>query len=732
MAGVSQTAPSAPRSRFVRHLVIGLAAGIFVGLFLGERAAVFSSVADGFVKLLQMAVLPYVTVSIIHSIGSFQVEHLRRLGLRSALVLMALWSLALGCAFLLPLTFPRVESARFFSTTLVERAPPIDLVDLYIPANPFFALANNIVPAVVVFSIVLGVALIGVPRRQVLLDPLATAADALARATRFVVRLTPFGVFAIAATTAGTLRLDQAERLQLYFLGYGGLALLLALWLLPALVSVMTPIPMRAIFAGTRDAVITAAVAGDLFIVLPVLITECKELLAQHTPIGDQEQGLPDVIVPVSYNFPHSGKLLSVSFVLFAGWFADASVHPSQYLRLALTSVVTLFGSVNVAMPFLLDSVRVPVDTFQLFVATSVINSRFGTLVAAMHTVAMALLGTCAATGVIRWRPMLLVRYAIISLAATASVVGGVRLVGETLAPPAAMQDVLAAMSIDRRAEAVTVTSPLVVPAAAETPTVGSRLRVITERRSLRVCYLTDALPYAYANARGDLVGYDVAALHRLALELGVRLEFREIGRDQIVDSARVTSLLGSGSCDLLTGGLVVTTARARAIQFSSSYLDETMGFMVHDPDRAKFESWDSIRRLGPITIAGPNVPYYQAKLADRLPEAKLVPVNSMADMFAITGVDALAMPAERVSAWTMRHPEYAAVVQLQDPVHIPLAFGLPLGEAELSSFINAWIELKRRDGTFDELYKYWILGQNTVATPPRWSIIRDVLHWVD
>ena len=731
MAGVSQAAPPAPRSRFVRQLIVGLAAGIFVGLFLGERARVFSSIADGFVKLLQMAVLPYVTVSIIHSIGSFQVEHLRRLGLRSAMVLVTLWILALGCAFLLPLTFPHVESARFFSTTLVERAPPLDLVDLYIPANPFFALANNIVPAVVVFSIVLGVALIGVPRRQVLLDPLGTAADALARATRFVVRLTPFGVFAIAATTAGTLRVDQAERLQLYFLGYGGLALLLALWLLPALVSVLTPIPMRAIFAGTRDAVITAAVAGDLFIVLPVLITACKELLAQHTPINEQEQALPDVIVPVSYNFPHSGKLLSVSFVLFAGWFADASVRPDQYLRLAVTSVVTLFGSMNVAMPFLLDAVRVPVDTFQLFVATSVINSRFGTLVAAMHTIAMALLGTCAAAGVIRWRPRLLLRYCVVSGVAAVVVVGSVRLIGETLSPPAAMQDVLAAMTIDQRAETVMVASPPIVATGAEQPGTGSRLRMITARRSLRVCYPNDALPYAYPNARGELVGYDIAALNRLAIELGVRLELRQIDRRQMLDGG-VIVLLKDGSCDLLAGGLVITTARAALIQFSSSYLDETMGFMVHDPERAKFESWDRIRSLGRIAIASPNVPYYAATLAERLPEAKLVPVDNMADMFGMTGVDALAMPAERGSAWTMRHPEYTAVVPLPDPVHIPLAFGLPLGEAELSSFVNAWIELKRRDGTFDELYKYWILGQNPVATPPRWSIIRDVLHWVD
>ena len=72
----------------------------------------------------------------------------------------------------------------------------------------------------------------------------------------------------------------------------------------------------------------------------------------------------------------------------------------SDYPRLALTGLVTFFGSLNVAVPFLLDLFRIPADTFQLFLATGVVNSRFGTLVAAMHTVAVALLGTCAMTGV--------------------------------------------------------------------------------------------------------------------------------------------------------------------------------------------------------------------------------------------------------------------------------------------------------------------------------------------
>ena len=76
----------------------------------------------------------------------------------------------------------------------------------------------------------------------------------------------------------------------------------------------------------SQNALITAFVAGDLFIVLPALIDASQRLLGRLAP-GDEAPGrLTDVIVPASFNFPHTGKLLSLSFVLFAGWFADTPV----------------------------------------------------------------------------------------------------------------------------------------------------------------------------------------------------------------------------------------------------------------------------------------------------------------------------------------------------------------------------------------------------------------------
>ena len=125
--------------------------------------------------------------------------------------------------------------------------------------------------------------------------------------------------------------------------------------------------------------------------------------------------------MPASFNFPHTGKLLSLSFVLFAGWFADARVPFSDYPRLAGTGLLVMFGNVNAAIPFLLDLLRIPADTFRLFVTSAIVNARFGTLLAAVHTLAIAVLGTCAVTGTLAFNGRKLLRFAIITTLLTAA-----------------------------------------------------------------------------------------------------------------------------------------------------------------------------------------------------------------------------------------------------------------------------------------------------------------------
>ena len=722
MAVPAAPPPKAPRSLSAK-VAIGLIAGIAVGLFLGERASPLQVVADVYIKLLQMMVLPYVTVSIIGGLGALNAAQAKTLGRRVGIALLLLWALALMAVLMFPLMFPSNENAAFFSTTLLDERESFDFLDLYVPSNPFNALANNIVPAVVLFSIFVGIGLIAVPEKARLLEVLHVAATAVSRAIHWVVDLTPYGVFAIGAVVAGTLSFEDLRRLQVYLITYTGMAVLLSLWILPGLVAALTPVPYRVLLARSRDALVLAFMTTNLFAVLPLLTEQAKALVREY---ARTDASATDIIVPASFNVPHAGKVLSLSFLLFAGWFVDSRLRLADYGWLASTGLITMFGNVNAAVPFLLDMLEIPADTFRLFVASAVVNARFGTLVAAVHTLSLAILGTCAVTGTLSFTFSRLVRYVGVTVLLTALVVVSTRVLLQVVLvtshdPSLVLSDM---RMLRERGPAVVVPHDT---AARLPPPSGSIVDRVRERGILRVGYFDDSLPYAYQSRAGALIGFDVEMAMQLATDLGVTAEFVKLPRD-VLDTG-----LTAGDCDIVMSGTVVTTERSTRIQFSSSYLNETIAFLVPDHRVAAFSNWDTIRSMERLRVAAPANPYYIRKLHDELGNVDVVPITGLDEAFAALNgsADAVLVTAERGSAFTLMHPAYSVAVPKPRPVKVPLAYAIPGRDAAMQSVVDNWIELKRDDGTIDRLFEHWIMGRTPGARPPRWSVIRDVLHWV-
>lgn len=705
------------------QVLIGLAAGVAVGLFIGERAQAFDPWADAYIKLLQMTVLPYVTLSLVGGIGGLRADEAKRLGIKFAGLLLGLWGIALLAVFVFPLMFPSIQSASFFSSTLLEKGQPLDLVSLYIPANPFNSLANNVVPAVVLFSTLLGVALIAIPEKAAALDLIGVINRAVGRVAHFIVALTPYGLFAIAAVIAGTFDPVQAMRLQIYLVAYIVMALLLSFWVLPGLIAAVTPIPHRAVLAHTRDALIMAFTTGSLFVVLPLLTEQTRSLLREYVTLPPHDESLPDVIIPASFNFPHTAKLMSLSFIVFAAWFSGSALAAHDYPLLGGTGILVLFGNLNVAVPFLLDLFRIPADTFQLFLATSVVNSRFGTMLSAVHTIAMALIGTCAVIGVARFDARRLLRFGLITVVLGAAAIGGTRaFVSGMAAQPYDKDKVISGMRPLRdRGPAEILPSP----APALPPFTGSVLDRIHARGAVRVGYFDDSLPYVFRNSHGELVGFDVEMAHQLARDLGFSLELVHLER------ASVANGVDPSLCDVVMSGTVVTADRAMHSLYSAPYLDETLALLIFDHRRSEFASWDDIRAMRHLTVAVPRAAYYIERVREQIPEAVIVPFDSTEPMFQAhtPPFDALVLTAERGSAYTLLHPEYSVVVPQPDVLKVPLAYIVAGRDTALATMLNAWIDLKRKDGTIDQLFGHWILGRDATAHHRRWSILDDVLN---
>jgi hypothetical protein len=214
-------------------------------------------------------------------------------------------------------------------------------------------------------------------------------------------------------------------RLQIWFVVYIGSACLLALWLLPSLVPLVTPIPYRRFVGSLQTALLTAFAAGDHFVVLPMIVEANRKLLEEQGVSSQDADGTIGVAVPLLFNFPHAGKILTLAFFPFAAWFSGTDLGANQWLTLTTAGVLSLFGNINAAVPFLLDLLQLPADLFNLFTMSSVLNVRFGALVAAMHTAVLSMLVAASLLGRTRLHAGRLVRTGVLAAAVLVAFVLG-------------------------------------------------------------------------------------------------------------------------------------------------------------------------------------------------------------------------------------------------------------------------------------------------------------------
>ena len=699
------------------QILIGLTLGLFVGLFFGDKASVFAIVGKAYIGLIQMSILPYMVVSLMLGIGSLSYEKAGKLAITGGIVLAASWVLAFAIVFLMPLTFPAIEAGSFFSTSLVEVAE-VDFIDLYIPVNPFSSLARTVVPAAAVFSVAFGIALIGVENKQSLLDVLAALSRTLSRIAMMVVKVTPIGVFAIAANAAGTMTVEEFGRLQSYIIPFIVATLLLTFWIIPGLAAALTPFTYREILKSARDALTTGFVTGNLFITLPMLVENATKLFEDRRIRNDDTDNYVEVLVPTSFNFPNIGKLLTLLFVLFAGWFVGKSIALADYPGFAVLGLFTLFGGVDLALPFLLDQMHIPSDMYQLYVVTGVLNSWFATLLAVMNLFAFTLVAACAATDALRINWSRIFRFAIISLLIFFVAILGTRFVLSVMVSKEDLtRRTLMQAEIKDSPKDDTEESDLKDAIDQKSP-----LKSIIKRGRLRVGYHPENLPFSFVNDNGDLVGFDIELMHVLARELKVEIEF--------VEWAYKTGYqdLNQGKFDIAIGGLIVNPERLAKVNFSNPYMDMTTALVVEDHRRNEFKSWRAIdKKLNArVGVVGES----RAKSVKRyLPNSDVVFLETYSDFFTDNpkGVDALVISAEAGSAWTILYPAYSVVVP-EPHLKANAAFAMPLAALDFEGLVNDWLHMNRTSGIIDKLYNKWILGVEVEQKKGRWSIGRDLL----
>lgn len=703
-------------------ILIGMGLGIFAGLFLGEKAAIFAPVGEAFIKLLQMTIIPYIMVSLIQGIGSLKVEESKKLVVRAGSMLLLTWLLSYFVLWFFPLAFPHRESGAFFSTSMIEAPKEVNFLDLYIPTNPFHSMANAMVPAVVLFCICIGVALLIHKKKEQFIEQLRIFSDCLSTVTRTISKITPIGVFALVANAAGTLAVDDLLKIQVYIISLIVACFFLSYVALPLLVCALTPFSYRKIIANNNSALITALTTANLFIVLPQLIGNAKALFKEYGQEDPAINNYIDILVPVSFNFPNVGKLVMLLFIPFAAWFNGSTLSVTDYPNLTFSGTMSFFGSVNIAIPFMLDTFHLPADLFQFQLVSGVITSYFVTLLAAMSLFAITVLGTAAMTGNLTWSPKRFINWGLYSGSGLVVVVIALSFTFKLLTETNTSRDeALAKMDSG-------VYSHLVIQNTTDGELTASNqplLKRLEEQSVLRFGYLDNSLPLSFRNGKGELVGFDIDLALLFAEQLDCEAQFVTCTPENVREK------LLSGAIDLfITSREIAVNADPRFI-WSQPVHDTTLCFVTRDYQAKFFTTGkeaiaNGFNRFGTISQNS-----LRSLFERKVPNAQLVQLDSYEKFFAGENdlCDAIIGPAELLSAWTLRHPQYSVVIPTTQYYRYPLGYAGLKANDFLVQKLNNWLSVIKMGPEYKQLYNHWFLGKGAQTPKPRWCIGRDVLE---
>lgn len=233
---------------FTKRVFTGLGLGILLGALLQiiygsestvlrETAEWFNIVGSGYIKLLMMIVIPLVLVSIIQSI--INLEKTAQLGKMSGWIIgiligttMIAALIGIGVATVFDLNADQIELGQeeqdrgvALETTLsdVDEQSTPERILSFIPSNIFLDMTGDrptSVIAVVIFAMIVGIAVLGLQRKEpeqakTFTKIINSLYAVVMRIVTLILRLTPFGILALMANTvastnvAGILQLGK-------------------------------------------------------------------------------------------------------------------------------------------------------------------------------------------------------------------------------------------------------------------------------------------------------------------------------------------------------------------------------------------------------------------------------------------------------------------------------------------------------------------------------------------
>lgn len=372
------------------YIFIGFFLGIIAGWIFGESVIPFAEpLAEIFLRLLRMAIMPLIITSIISGVVSVgSATGLGRLGIKtfSYYILSSLMAIFTG------LVLVNIFKPGVGAEIGLEKAPEKiaateqgirELLINLIPENPFAAMARGDVLPIIFFSILFGffITKLAKKQRNHLSDFFHAAFETMMKLTLFVVWSAPLGVFGIISRIVAQTGFEAFRSLGFYFL-----VVLLGLAVhasvnLPLLLSLVARVNPFRHYKGMPSALVMAFSTCSTIVTLPLTM----KAVTGNSRVSEK---VSNFVLPIGATVNMDGTALyeCVATIFIAQVYGfDLSV--GAQLTVVFTALLASIGAASVPMSgmvmmsIILKAVGLPLEGVAIILAVDRILDMFRTTV---------------------------------------------------------------------------------------------------------------------------------------------------------------------------------------------------------------------------------------------------------------------------------------------------------------------------------------------------------------
>jgi Na+/H+-dicarboxylate symporter len=369
------------------QILIGAIFGILAGLYFHHLGINHSEVQTGlyfsglvstlFVDFLKMILIPLVFCSISVGIANLrQHQQIHRVWTTTLVFFVASMSIAIILALVATNYFEPGQGmhlAMFDHAMQNFQAKQLPLPEFFAQflhglfMNPFAALAQGNILAVVSFAMILGVALvIGGERYKNILHLLQETLELTMRIVSWVMVLAPFGIAALLIKLVATQDLVILDSLAKFIALVIGTTLLYGIVILPLILYLVTGKTPLWFWRGAREALITAFATSSSSATLPVSM----RCVTQHLHVKPEIAGF---VLPLGTTVNMDGTALyEAAAALFIANLAGIELNFVQQLIVFFTAMIGAMGAPGipsagmVTMVMVLQSVGLPAEAIAI------------------------------------------------------------------------------------------------------------------------------------------------------------------------------------------------------------------------------------------------------------------------------------------------------------------------------------------------------------------------------